>query len=96
MLITGASGGVGTFAVQLAKAFGAQVTGVCSTTKADLVRSIGASHVIDYTRQDFADGKERYDVILDIGGNPSLAGPGPEGDARHRWRRDGRPVARRH
>ena len=72
-LITGASGGVGTFAVQLAKAFGAQVTGVCSTTKADLVRSIGADHVIDYTREDFADGKQRYDVILDIGGNPSLA-----------------------
>jgi NADPH:quinone reductase-like Zn-dependent oxidoreductase len=73
VLITGASGGVGTFAVQLAKAFGAQVTGVCSTTKADLVRSIGAARVIDYTREDFADGKERYDVILDIGGNPSLS-----------------------
>jgi NADPH:quinone reductase-like Zn-dependent oxidoreductase len=72
VLITGASGGVGTFAVQLAKAFGAQVTGVCSTTKADLVRSIGADHVIDYTREDFADGKQRYDLILDIGGNPSL------------------------
>ena len=73
MLITGASGGVGTFAVQLAKAFGAQVTGVCSTTKVDLVRSIGADHVIDYTREDFADGKQRYDLILDIGGNPSLS-----------------------
>ena len=73
VLITGASGGVGTFAVQLAKAFGAQVTGVCSTTKADLVRSIGADHVIDYTREDFADGKQRYDVILDTGGNPSLS-----------------------
>jgi NADPH:quinone reductase-like Zn-dependent oxidoreductase len=73
VLITGASGGVGTFAVQLAKAFGAQVTGVCSTTKADLVRSIGADHVIDYTRADFADGQLRYDVILDIGGNPSLS-----------------------
>ena len=73
VLITGASGGVGTFAVQLAAAFGAQVTGVCSTTKVDLVRSIGAGHVIDYTREDFADGKQRYDVILDIGGNPSLS-----------------------
>src|ERR1700733_16059464 len=73
VLITGASGGVGTFAVQLAKAFGAQVTGVCSTTKADLVRSIGADHVIDYTREDFADGKQRHDLILDIGGNPSLS-----------------------
>lgn len=73
VLITGASGGVGTFAVQLAKAFGAQVTGVCSTTKADLVRSIGADHVVDYTREDFADGKQRYDVILDIGGNPPLS-----------------------
>lgn len=73
VLINGASGGVGTFAVQLAKAFGAEVTGVCSTTKADLVRSIGADHVIDYTCEDFADGKRRYDVILDIGGNPSLS-----------------------
>jgi NADPH:quinone reductase-like Zn-dependent oxidoreductase len=73
VLITGASGGVGTFAVQLASVFGAQVTGVCSTTKADMVRSIGADHVIDYTRADFADGKQRYDVILDIGGNPSLS-----------------------
>jgi len=73
VLITGASGGVGTFAVQLASVFGAQVTGVCSTTKVDLVRSIGADHVIDYTREDFADGKQRYDVILDIGGNPSLS-----------------------
>lgn len=73
VLITGASGGVGTFAVQLAKAFGAQVTGVCSTTKEDLVRSIGADYVIDYTREDFADGKQRYDMILDIGGNPSLS-----------------------
>jgi NADPH:quinone reductase-like Zn-dependent oxidoreductase len=73
VLITGASGGVGTFAVQLAKAFGAQVTGVCSTMKEDLVRSIGAGHVIDYTREDFTDGKQRYDMILDIGGNPSLS-----------------------
>jgi NADPH:quinone reductase-like Zn-dependent oxidoreductase len=72
VLIIGASGGVGTFAVQLAKAFGAAVTGVCSSTKADLVRSIGADHVIDYARADFADGARHYDVILDIGGNASL------------------------
>src|SRR5215211_5008832 len=69
----GASGGVGTYAVQLAKAFGAQVTGVCSTTKVEMVRSIGADHVIDYTQEDFAERDQRYDVILDIGGNSSLA-----------------------
>jgi NADPH:quinone reductase-like Zn-dependent oxidoreductase len=73
VLIIGASGGVGTYAVQLAKAFGAEVTGVCSTTKVDMVRSIGADHVIDYTHDDFADGERRYHVILDIGGNSSLS-----------------------
>jgi NADPH:quinone reductase-like Zn-dependent oxidoreductase len=73
VLIIGASGGVGTYAVQLAKAFGAQVTAVCSTTKVDLVRSLGADHVIDYTQEDFAAGQRRYDVILDIGGNASLS-----------------------
>jgi NADPH:quinone reductase-like Zn-dependent oxidoreductase len=72
VLVIGASGGVGTYAVQLAKAFDAQVTGVCSTTKMDLVRSLGADHVIDYTSEDFADGTRRYDVIVDIGGNPAI------------------------
>jgi NADPH:quinone reductase-like Zn-dependent oxidoreductase len=73
VLIIGASGGVGTFAVQIAKTFGVDVTGVCSTSKTDLVTSIGADHVIDYTRDDFADGQQRYDLVLDIGGNSPLA-----------------------
>jgi NADPH:quinone reductase-like Zn-dependent oxidoreductase len=73
VLIIGASGGVGTYAVQLAKVFGAQVTAVCSTTKVDMVRCLGADRVIDYTQDDFADGDQRYDVILDIGGNASLS-----------------------
>ena len=73
VLIIGASGGVGTYAVQLAKAFGAEVTGVCSTTKVDMVRSLGADHVIDYTHDDFAEGEQRHHVILDTGGNSSLS-----------------------
>jgi NADPH:quinone reductase-like Zn-dependent oxidoreductase len=73
VLIVGASGGVGSFAVQIAKAYGADVTGVCSTAKVDLVRALGADHVIDYSREDFADGERRYDVILDIGGNRRLS-----------------------
>ncbi len=72
VLIVGASGGVGTYAVQIARASGAEVTGVCSTAKVDLVRSIGADHVLDYTRDDFATGPQRYDLILDIGGNSPL------------------------
>ena len=68
MLIIGAAGGVGTFAVQIAKALGAEVTGVCSTAKLDLVRSLGADDVIDYTREDFTDGSRRWDVIVDTAG----------------------------
>jgi NADPH:quinone reductase-like Zn-dependent oxidoreductase len=73
VLIIGAAGGVGSFAVQIAKAFGAHVTGVCSTTKVDLVRSIGADDVIDYTRDDFAETGQRYDLILDTAGNRSVS-----------------------
>jgi NADPH:quinone reductase-like Zn-dependent oxidoreductase len=73
VLVIGASGGVGTFAVQIAKHNGAEVTGVCSPGKAGLVRATGADHVVDYTREDFAGGQQRYDVILDIGGCSGLA-----------------------
>jgi NADPH:quinone reductase-like Zn-dependent oxidoreductase len=72
ILIIGASGGVGTYAVQLAKSFGTEVTGVCSAAKADLVRSLGADHTIDYATEDAIDGSRRYDLILDIAGNAPL------------------------
>ncbi len=72
VLVLGASGGVGTFAVQIAKSFGAQVTGVCSTKNVEMVRSIGADHVVDYTREDFTRRVTRYDLLLDTIGNRSL------------------------
>jgi NADPH:quinone reductase-like Zn-dependent oxidoreductase len=73
VLLVGASGGVGLFAVQIAKSFGADVTAVCSTTKVDLVRSVGADHVIDYTAEDFTQSGQHYDLILVMGGNHSLS-----------------------
>jgi NADPH:quinone reductase-like Zn-dependent oxidoreductase len=72
-LINGASGGIGTYAVQIAKWMGAEVTGVCSTKNVELVRSIGADHVIDYTRDDFVKHEDRYDIFADIIGNRSLS-----------------------
>ena len=86
VLILGASGGVGSFAVQIAKAFGAEVTGVCRTAKTELVRRLGADHVVDYTRDDFADGACSYDAIIDVGGNASLS------RLRRALTRDGRLV----
>ena len=96
VLVTGASGGVGSYAVQVAKAFGAEVTGVCSTSKLDLVRSLGADHVIDYTQEHFADRAEQWDVIIDINGSTGVRrlarGPDPARHRRPRRRRERRHV----
>jgi len=87
VVINGAAGGVGTFAVQIAKSFGAEVTGICSTRNVDMVRSIGADVVIDYTREDFTSGTQRYDIIFDCIGNHSLTA------VRRILNRNGRHVA---
>ena len=96
VLVIGAAGGVGSFAVQLAKAFGPTVTGVASTGQLELVRSLGADDVIDYTRADVTDGTRHWDLIIDTAGRRSLsraaAGPDPDRDAGHRRRRRGRPA----
>ncbi|MFZ1114704.1 MAG: NAD(P)-dependent alcohol dehydrogenase [Propionibacteriaceae bacterium] len=73
VLLVGASGGVGLYAVQIAKSFGAEVTGVCSTAKVDIIRSLGADHVIDYSQEDFTQSRQQYDLILVMGGNHSLS-----------------------
>ena len=85
VLVIGASGGVGNLAVQIAKSLGAEVTGVCSTAKADLVRSIGADDVIDYTQEDFADGRRRWDVIVDTAGRRPLSKLRRALDSREPW-----------
>ena len=98
VLVNGAAGGVGTYAVQIAAALGAEVTGVCSTRNVELVRSIGAAHVVDYTTEDFTDGRARYDVILDNVGNRPLSrlrrAADPDGDPRAQRRRLTRPRGR--